>query len=67
MDLIDFIHRATHLHGNIAHDVWPNGATLTCSECKAVRHISAAMCAEYLARGWPKCCGYTMTVAAKKP
>lgn len=56
------IGRLLGLQGSIARDVWPKGATLACRECKASRRITTEQCAEYLAHGWPKCCGVTMTV-----
>jgi hypothetical protein len=53
-----------NLHGNIAGDVWPKGATLTCATCGHAEHATSEDCGRYLARGWPKHCGQTMTVTA---
>lgn len=30
-----------------------------CRYCERLQRVNAAEC---LARGWPKCCGYTMTI-----
>lgn len=30
-----------------------------CTECGSTQKVNAAHC---LATGWPKCCGYTMTI-----
>lgn len=50
----------------IAADVWPKGATLECKRCDHAEHATSAECGRYLARGWPKHCGETMTVETIK-
>lgn len=57
--------RVANLHGNIAGDVWPNGAVLECDECRRTESIDSATAAHYLAHGWPKCCGHTMKLTPK--
>ena len=49
-----------NLHGNIAGDVWPNGAKLTCKECGETIIATADECATYLAHGWPEHHGSSM-------
>lgn len=46
----------------VAADVWPNGATLCCKKCDYERHATTLDCGTYLAHGWPKHCGVTMTL-----
>ena len=49
-----------NLHSSIANDVWGAGNKLvTCRICGNQEEINPAYC---LAHGWPKCCGYTMTI-----
>ncbi len=45
------------------------GGRLMCEECGRVQPCSRRGAAGYLARGWPMCCGYTMTLvtASKEP
>ncbi len=49
-----------NFHNNIAGDVWPNGAKLTCKECGEIVTISTEECATYLAHGWPEHHGSSM-------
>ena len=56
MDLSVLLHLVDH----IAADVWPNGATLSCSVCGRIEEASTEDCARYLHSGWPKCCGKSM-------
>lgn len=51
-----------NIHGGIAADVWPNGATVTCSECGRTETLSTGECGYCLGHGWPTCCGLTMTM-----
>jgi hypothetical protein len=37
----------------------PLGTCCKCTECGRVKHVDPAEC---LRSGWPKCCGYTMTL-----
>jgi hypothetical protein len=47
-------------HKNVAADVWPEGGVLRCTRCGKVQPFTSADAAQYLAYGWPKCCGQTM-------
>jgi hypothetical protein len=42
------------------------GGRIACSECGHEREITEQEAAGFLARGWPKCCGYTMSHEAAK-
>jgi hypothetical protein len=55
------------IHDRIAADVC-KGKThrLHCLECGVIRAISQSEYADYLAHGWPKCCGYTMRLEEHK-
>lgn len=51
------------LHLNIAKDVYPHGAIMSC--CKMCGHTQQATvedCARYLSRGWPQHCEQPMLV-----
>jgi hypothetical protein len=50
------------IQDRIARDVWPNGGGLWCRTCGHHRTMNTADAGRYLATGWPKCCGYTMTI-----
>lgn len=63
MKLPDF----ANLHRNIAADVWPNGAVLSCALCGYFRHITSAEAGGYLANGWPRHCGTAMSCEAATP
>lgn len=54
--------KLTGLQANIAADVWPDGGQLRCGKCECVKPFTTEDAARYLARGWPMCCGRTMTV-----
>jgi peptide methionine sulfoxide reductase MsrB len=43
------------------HNLTKDGA-LRCSVCGAEIKMSEAKSNKYLGNGWPKCCGYTMTL-----
>ncbi len=49
-----------NLHADIANDVWPSGATLYCHSCGSSESITSEQCGQFLALGWPFCCGKTM-------
>lgn len=52
-----------HFHKNIAKTLTARKQyRLVCSECKREVAITTAEIAQYLKSGWPKCCGYTMTM-----
>ena len=49
-----------NLHSNIANDIWgPGNRLVTCRICGNQKEVNPACC---LSDGWPKCCGYTMTI-----
>lgn len=49
------------IHQKIADDVCRDAVhSLRCLSCQSLYTISAQQYAEYLANGWPKCCGNTM-------
>lgn len=49
------------IHQKIADDVCAGVQySVKCLTCKTSREISSEEFAQYLAHGWPKCCGYTM-------
>jgi len=56
----DLIARLTGLHDKIA-DAVPQikRGQVWCHQCGATRKVDGAHC---LAHGWPKCCGYTMSI-----
>jgi len=41
----------------------PTDSTVRCSKCGCERLVNFAVC---LRSGWPKCCGYTMTLLTTK-
>jgi len=53
MDLENYLENIKNIHGNIANDVWPDGADLICKICDFHIHITSQECSEYLAHGWP--------------
>ena len=60
MDLSQLPSNVRNLHINIAKDVYPDGAWVTCRVCNRTIEATTEMCASYLARGWPKCHGHQM-------
>lgn len=48
------------VHDSIASK-FPQQTKLRCEKCKAERAVQRKEVAGYFARGWPMCCGYTMT------
>ncbi len=56
----EYLNSFKKIHQNIAQDVWgTNQLTVTCRTCGDQKEVDPSHC---LAHGWPKCCGYTMTV-----
>ena len=50
----------TDLHDKIANDVYQiRRGMVWCRTCGASRFVNGGEC---LRSGWPKCCGYTMTI-----
>ena len=60
------IRSAVGIHAKIVNDALPSGGTLTCTRCGRTRRVSTAECADYLAYGWPKCCGKTMYLSREQ-
>jgi hypothetical protein len=59
-DARELLRRASGLHAKLA-DAIGNPSRVWCQTCGRSRPVDAA---KSLAHGWPKCCGYTMTIAA---
>lgn len=55
---MDFFRRAQGVHGKLA-DAIGNPSRVWCRTCGASEPVDAA---DALAHGWPKHCGYTMTI-----
>jgi len=56
----EMVERVSSLHSRIADDVPQIKRGLCwCTVCGRVTNVDGADC---LAHGWPKCCGYTMTI-----
>ena len=49
------------MYESIAERIAPQGAELSCPTCNKLDKITRSKVAEYLATGWPACCGHTMT------
>ena len=60
----EFFRRISGIHSRIASEALPNVNRVWCRSCGRSEPVDAAEC---LARGWPKCCGYTMTIDAPAP
>lgn len=56
----DLIARVGGLHGAIGQSLGEFGGYLRCETCRAQITMSADRAGRYTARGWPKCCGYSM-------
>lgn len=57
-----FVDNARTLHQNIVDDVPAlKRGQVWCRKCGASLKVDSAEC---LRSGWPKCCGYTMTIDA---
>mgnify|MGYP001569843256 CR=1 FL=1 len=61
-ELDDFARKigATHVTLAKAHPKLERGQ-VWCRHCQATQHVDSAVALKY---GWPKCCGYTMTIDA---
>jgi len=56
----DFIKRASGIHQKIVNDVPQlKYGKVWCRTCGKMLLVNSAKC---LSSGWPKCCGYTMTI-----
>lgn len=64
MDYIEFFSRASGLHQKIVDDVPAlKRGMVWCRECGRSERVDSAHC---LRTGWPKCCGYTMSIDPPK-
>lgn len=43
-----------------------DGSILKCEGCGRTISLNFEKASRYLSNGWPKCCGYTMTLITKK-
>lgn len=59
-ELREIVERMTSIHDKIAADVPQIGRGMVwCTVCGRSQRVNGAEC---LRSGWPKCCGYTMTI-----
>jgi hypothetical protein len=56
----EMVRRVSGVHGAIGAALDPFGGLLRCETCRAVRILAAGDAGYYTAKGWPRCCGYTM-------
>lgn len=52
------------IHEKMAAE-FPKRTTVKCEKCGDLREVTSEQVASYFAKGWPECCGYTMTWNAK--
>lgn len=55
----NYINKVKNIHQSVAQEVFPNISKVYCKTYKNELEVDPAYC---LAHGWPKCCGYTMTI-----
>lgn len=55
--------KLANIQRDIAADVYPKGAILSCS-CGHSEHVTSEQVGEYLRHGWPKHCGLIMGATA---
>ena len=61
MDSIEAtIRRVSGLHGAIGAALDPFGGILRCETCRTSHAMQPGDAGRYTAKGWPRCCGYTM-------
>ena len=48
------------IHQKVAKDVYPNGGTMICLQCKVAVDFSMKDAGHFLKYGWPLHCGLTM-------
>jgi hypothetical protein len=58
------VFKTTDLHGAIAKDIDGFGGILRCNTCGRWEWMTGS--AGFLAHGWPKCHGYTMTWVTRR-
>lgn len=60
----DITQKVDTLHSSIAEKL--AGGVLECAVCHKCTTPTVSQLAEFMANGWPKCCGNQMSWAAKK-
>ena len=60
MDSLDMVKRAQSVHTAIGASLDQFGGILRCETCRAERSMVPGDAGYYTAKGWPKCCGYSM-------
>ena len=63
-DLKNFLRKGTTVHSSIAGKM--AGGVLRCAVCHRCTSPTDSEISNYLAFGWPKCCGEQMSWAVKK-
>ena len=48
----------------IANSAYKEGTKVSCDTCKSQNPVSKEQFAQYLAKGWPKCCNKTMSLVS---
>lgn len=56
----EIVTRVAGLHDAIAASLDPFGGRLRCETCRTGWAMEPGMAGRYTAKGWPRCCGYTM-------
>jgi hypothetical protein len=60
MTISELLNNTRNIHKNIANVVWgKEKGKVHCKECGREVEVNYAECLEH---GWPKCCGYTMSL-----
>lgn len=59
-NLTDQIARAAALPGAIGESLGAFGGFVRCETCRAQWDVTSDLAGHYTAKGWPKCCGYSM-------
>jgi hypothetical protein len=61
MDILEeTVRRIAGVHEAIGSSLDGFGGRLRCETCRVGWALEPGMAGSYVARGWPKCCGYTM-------
>ncbi len=58
--LSDMVKRVSGVHDAIGCSLDQFGGFLRCETCRTVRTMGVGDAGRYTAKGWPRCCGYTM-------
>lgn len=54
------LERVRSLHAAMGAAIVKEGDYHECEQCSRTQPLTAALAAEYLRRGWPRCCGEGM-------